>query len=40
MTNKSEYKGSFEPQIVKLEDISNLNLVPEEIKTFLGKEEI
>lgn len=40
MTNKSEYKGSFNPEIVKLEEIPNINLVPEEIKTFLGKEEL
>lgn len=40
MTNKSEYKGSFNPEILKLEEIPNINLVPEEIKTFLGKEEL
>lgn len=40
MTNKEEYKGSFEPQIVDWNDISKINLVPEEIKTFLGKEEL
>lgn len=40
MTNKSEYKGTFNPTIVKLEEISNINLVPEEIKTFLEKEDL
>lgn len=40
MTNKAEYKGSFEPQIIDWDDISKINLVPEEIKTFLGKEEL
>ncbi len=40
MTNKSEYKGSFEPQIINWNEISEINLVPEEIKTFLGKEEL
>lgn len=40
MTNKSEYKGSFDPEIIKWKDIPNINLVPEEIKTFLGKEDV
>ena len=40
MTNKAEYKGSFEPQIVDWNEIEKINLVPEEIKTFLGKEEL
>ena len=34
MTNKAEYKGSFEPQIVDWNEIEKINLVPEEIKTF------
>ncbi len=40
ITNKSEYKGTFNPEIVELKNINNINLVPEEIKTFLGKEEL
>ena len=35
MTDKSSYKGIFEPVIVKLEEIENINLVPEEIKDIL-----
>lgn len=39
ITNKSEYKGSFNPEIVKIEEISNINLVPEEIKDFLSNKK-
>ncbi len=37
MTNKNEYKGIFQPLIVKYEDIKNINLVPEYIKEILIK---
>lgn len=37
MTNKNEYKGIFQPIIVKYEDIKNINLVPEDIKEILVK---
>ena len=37
MTNKNEYKGIFQPTIVKYEDIKNINLVPERIKEILVK---
>ena len=37
MTNKNEYKGIFQPTIVKYEDIKNINLVPEHIKEILVK---
>lgn len=33
--NKNEYKGIFEPLIVKYEEIKNINLVPEDIKELL-----
>lgn len=39
ITNKSEYKGSFNPEIVKIEEISNINLVPEGIKDFLSNKK-
>ena len=35
MTNKNEYKGTFEPVVVKYEDLKNVNLVPEAIKDLL-----
>lgn len=35
MKNKNEYKGIFEPLIVKYSDIKNINLVPEYIKELL-----
>ena len=35
MTNKSEYKGIFEPLVVKYEEIKNVNLVPEAIRDLL-----
>ena len=37
MTNKNEYKGIFQPLIVKYENIKNINLVPEYIKEILIK---
>lgn len=39
-TDKSSYKGIFEPVIVKLEEIEKINLVPEEIKSVLMKGEV
>lgn len=36
ITKPSEYKGSFNPEIVKIEEIPNINLVPKEIKDFLS----
>ena len=38
MTNKNEYAGIFEPVIVKISEIKNLNVVPTEIKEYLEKE--
>ena len=35
MTNKNEYKGTFEPVVVKYEELKNVNLVPEAIKDLL-----
>lgn len=35
MTNKNEYKGIFEPLVVKYEEIKNVNLVPEAIRDLL-----
>lgn len=35
MTDKSVYKGVFEPVIIKQEELENINLVPEEIKKIL-----
>ena len=37
MTNKNEYKGRFEPLVVKYEEIKNVNLVPEDIKDIIVK---
>ena len=37
MTNKNEYKGRFEPLVVKYEEIKNVNLVPEDIKDIIIK---
>ena len=37
MTNKNEYKGIFEPLVVKYEEIKNVNLVPEDIKDIIIK---
>ena len=37
ITNKSEYKGIFEPVIVNYKEIKNINLVPEYIKELLVK---
>jgi 8-oxo-dGTP pyrophosphatase MutT (NUDIX family) len=37
IVNKNEYKGIFQPTIVKYEDIKNVNLVPEYIKEILVK---
>lgn len=34
-TNKNEYKGIFEPLVVKYEEIKNVNLVPEAIRDLL-----
>lgn len=39
MTNKKEYNGLFEPVIIKSEMIKKINLVPEEIKNLIEKEE-
>ena len=35
ITNKDEYKGIFEPVIVKYKDLKDINLVPEDIKKIL-----
>ena len=35
IVNKNEYKGIFQPTIVKYEDIKNVNLLPEAIKDLL-----
>ena len=35
MPNKNEYKGIFEPLVVKYEEIKNVNLVPEAIRDLL-----
>ena len=35
MTDKVNYKGTYEPLIVKFNDIKNINLVPEQIKKLL-----
>lgn len=39
-TDTSNYKGVYEPVIVKLEEIENINLVPEEIKNILLNGEV
>lgn len=40
ITDKSLYKGIFEPVIIKLEEIEKINLVPEEIKKIILNGEI
>lgn len=40
ITNKSEYKGVFEPIMINKEEIKNINLVPEEIKKVFIQGEI
>lgn len=40
ITDKSIYKGVFEPVIVELDEIEKINLVPEEVKTMLVNGEI
>ena len=37
ITNKNEYKGLFQPVLVKYDDIKKINLVPEYIKGLLTK---
>lgn len=40
ITDKSSYKGVFEPVIVKQDQIKKINLVPEEIKKILVDGEV
>ena len=40
ITDKSSYKGTFEPVILKQDEIKKINLVPEEIKKILVDGEV